>query len=211
MARRGVDDPAVTPTRPPKAGRRRAGRGSTVALRGAADPSMTQPTRPRSRDQRPPPRPPPAAQRASARRRLVRSAPRTRDRSLSPRPPPARHRRLLSRDLRMHERHLHEQLLAPHAEPVEGPYPHQVDDDLDAHQRAPTEVGQRAVRPAAFRRPFAHDGRDGRLAHLLDVGQPDSQCPAVALDGEVAHAASTSTGSTSSPQRRASFSTTRGE
>ncbi len=103
-------------------------------------------------------------------------------------PPAARPAPPQTQDLRVHQRHLHEQLFAAHAEAIEGPHPHQVDDDLDAHPRAPAEVGQRAVGPAALGRAFGDDRRAGRVAHLLDVGEPDPQGPAVALDGKAVHA-----------------------
>jgi hypothetical protein len=88
----------------------------------------------------------------------------------------------------VHQRHLHEQLLAACAQLVEGSHPHQVDDDLDAHPCAPAEIGQRAVWPAALGRSLGHDRRAGRVAHLFDVGQADPQGAAVALDGKAVHA-----------------------
>ncbi len=87
-------------------------------------------------------------------------------------------------DLGVDERHLHEQLLAAHAERVEGADAHQVLDDLDAHPRALAEVEQRAVGAAALGRALAHDGRGRGAAHLLDVAQADPQRPPVALDRE---------------------------
>jgi hypothetical protein len=61
-------------------------------------------------------------------------------------------------------RHLHEELLAAHAERVEGAHAHQVLDDLDAHPRALAEVAQRAVRSAA---PGARCATMARIAAPL--------------------------------------------
>ena len=89
------------------------------------------------------------------------------------------------------QRHLRDQLLAAHAERVEGAEARQVLGDLAADARAPDEVGERGVRPrrpARGPRPLARrvaarldDRPPRRRAHLLDVGQPHAQRRAVPL------------------------------
>ena len=95
------------------------------------------------------------------------------------------------------QRHLRDELLAAHAERVEGAEAHEVLGDLAADARARHEVGERGVRPrlpggrrARRRRPPDGHRRAPRRspaaprAHLFDVGQPHAQRRAVVLDLE---------------------------
>ncbi len=87
------------------------------------------------------------------------------------------------------QRHLRDQLLAAHAERVEGAEPREVLGDLATHARARHEVGQRRVRlrRPARGRPLGppatrfDDRSPRRGAHLLHVSQPHAQRRAVLL------------------------------